>query len=154
MHDYEVMSRISDLVGTLKGSYKDLTVGTTKNILSSIQVSIQKKDEEMAWADSCCLQLVVKTKSGKEETLTFQTDNPSVKKEWITELRLAQLALDTNNSPAWEVPEHEQRQSTKMPLFVRSKSVYKSHHQTEVMKILSHSEYILLKLIYFCFLFA
>lgn len=132
MHDYEVMSRISDLVGSLKGSYKDLSVGVTKNILSSIQMSIQKKDEEMAWADSCCLQLIVRNKSGKEETLTFQTENPSVKKEWITELRLAQLALDANNSPAWEVPEHEQRPSTKMPLFVRAKSVYKSHHQTEV----------------------
>lgn len=135
MHDYEVMSRINDLVGTLKGSYKDLTKITTKNILSTIQSSIQKKDEEMAWADSCCLQLIVKNKNGKEETLTFQTDNPSVKKEWITELRLAQLALDTHNSPAWEVPEHEQRPSTKMPLFVKAKSVYKSHHQTEVSLI-------------------
>lgn len=132
MHDYEVMSRINDLVGTLKGSYRDLNTVKTRHILATIQSSIQKKDEEMAWADSCCLQLVVKNKSGREETLTFQTDNPSVKKEWVTELRLAQLALDANNSPAWEVPEHELRPSTKMPLFVRNKSVYKSHHQTEV----------------------
>lgn len=92
----------------------------------------QKKDEEMAWVDSCLLQLVVKNKSGKEETFTFQTENPSVKKEWITELRLAQLALDQNNSPAWEIPENERRPLTKMPLFVRSQSVHKSQHQTEV----------------------
>jgi len=38
----------------------------------------------MAWVDSCCLQLAVKNKSNKEEIYTFQTDNPAVKKEWIT----------------------------------------------------------------------
>lgn len=131
MHDYEVMSRVSDLIGSLKGAYKDMTVENIRRILHQIQCSIQTKDEEMAWVDSCCLQLVAKSK-GKEEVFTFQTDNPIVKKEWITELRLAQLALDPNNSPAWEVPEQEQRPSTKMPLFVRSQCVFKSQHQTEV----------------------
>ncbi|KRT85685.1 hypothetical protein AMK59_553, partial [Oryctes borbonicus] len=131
MHDYEVMSRINDLVGTLKGSYKEVNPDNTKKILQQIQSSIQQKDEQMAWVDSCCLQIVAKTK-GKEEVYTFQTGNPSVKKEWITELRLAQLALDPNNSPAWDVPEQEQRPSTKMPLFVRAQPVYKSQHQTEV----------------------
>lgn len=134
MHDYEVMSRINELVGILKCSYKDLNKDITRQLLSTIQSSIQKKDEEMAWVDSCCLQLVAKNKNGKEETFTFQTENPSIKKEWITELRLAQLALDVNNSPAWEVPEHEQRPSTKMPLFVEAQAIAKSHthHQTEV----------------------
>lgn len=131
MHDYEVMSRIADLVGTLHGNYKDLSVDNIRKVLHQIQSSIQHKDEEMAWVDSCCLQLVAKSK-GKEEIFTFQTDNPNVKKEWITELRLAQLALDPSNSPAWEVPEQEQRPSTKMPLFVKSQPVFKSQHQTEV----------------------
>lgn len=134
MHDYEVMSRINELIGTLKGTYKDMTVDNIKKILHQIQSSIQQKDEEMAWVDSCCLQLIGKTK-GKEETYTFQTDNPNVKKEWITELRLAQLALDPNNSPAWEVPEQEQRPSTKMPLFVKMQTVFRSQHQTEVIFI-------------------
>ncbi|XP_056632628.1 uncharacterized protein LOC130442494 isoform X1 [Diorhabda sublineata] len=131
MHDYEVISRISDLTSQLKGNYKDINLDNARKILHQIQSSIQQKDEEMAWMDSCCLQLVVKTK-GKEEIFTFQTDNPNIKKDWITELRLAQLALDPNNSPAWEVPEQEQRPSTKMPLFVKSQSVYTSQHQTEV----------------------
>lgn len=48
------------------------------------------------------------------------------------ELRLAQLALDANNSPAWEVPEQERRPSTKMPLFVKARSVVRSHHHNEV----------------------
>lgn len=128
MHDYEVMSRISDLVAQLKGRYEGMTLQTTKQILQSIQMSIQQKDEDMVWADSCCLQLV--TKQG--QMYTFQTENPLVKKDWITELRLAQLALDPNNSPSWEVPEQEQRPSTKMPLFVSSQTVYHSQHQTEV----------------------
>lgn len=56
----------------------------TRRILNTIQSSIQQKDEEMAWVDSCCLQLAVKGKSNKEEIYTFHTDNPTVKKEWIT----------------------------------------------------------------------
>ncbi|CRK89815.1 CLUMA_CG003480, isoform A [Clunio marinus] len=135
MHDYNVMSRVNDLVGQLKGEYPEINLNITKNVLNTIQTSIRKKDEEMAWVDSCCLQLIVKQKSGKEETLSFRTDNPNVKKEWITELRLAQLALDTNNSPAWEVGDRDnhQRPLTKMPLFVRMHPVYKSmQHQTEV----------------------
>lgn len=133
MHDYEVMSRINDLVGSLKGSYRDVNTSVTKKILSTIQASIKKKDEEMAWVDSCCLQLIARTKNGKEETFTFQTEDPSVKKEWITELRLAQLSLDPNNSPAWEIPERDHRPpSTKLPLFVKAQSIHKSHQQTEV----------------------
>lgn len=135
MHDYEVLSRINDLASTLKCSYKDLNADVIKHLLTTIQSSIQKKDEEMAWADSCCLQLVAKQKNGKEETFTFQTENPAVKKEWTTELRLAQLALDSNNSPpAWEVPEHEHRPSTKMPLFVEALPIVKSAIQTEVIE--------------------
>lgn len=41
MHDYEVMSRISDLVGSLKGNYKDLSLNVVKSLLSTIQSSIQ-----------------------------------------------------------------------------------------------------------------
>ncbi|XP_017146061.1 uncharacterized protein LOC108158321 isoform X2 [Drosophila miranda] len=160
MYDYEVISRIHDLVGSLKGSYKDLNANTTRTVLNAIQGSIQRKDEEMAWVDSCCLQVVGRHKSGKEETFTFQTQSPHVKKEWITELRLAQLALDPNNSPAWErsgsqpghpamqsadrqVPHHtpeqlqlqeaiQQKQSRKMPLFVKAMPIFKSQHQSEV----------------------
>ncbi|KAI9588884.1 hypothetical protein GQX74_007053 [Glossina fuscipes] len=145
-----VVSRINDLVGSLKGTYKELNTNITRNVMNSIQSSIQRKNEEMAWVDSCCLQLVARNKSGKEETFTFQTINPNVKKEWVTELRLAQLALDTNNSPAWETTSTDpiaasslayeqqqqmqlvQRQSNKMPLFVKAMPILKSQHQTEV----------------------
>ena len=41
MYDYEVMSRISELVGTLKGTYSEINLDVTKKILSTIQSSIQ-----------------------------------------------------------------------------------------------------------------
>ena len=134
MHDYNLMSRVHDLIGQLKGEYEEIGTSLTKNVLNTIQSSIRKKDEEMAWVDSCCLQLIIRQKSGKEETLTFRTNDPSVKKEWITELRLAQLALDGNNSPAWEQSDRDNhRPLTKMPLFVKMHPVHKStQHQTEV----------------------
>jgi Rho guanine nucleotide exchange factor 10 len=138
MYDYEIMSRINDLVGQLKGDYSSINTEVVRNALNTIQTSIKKKDEEMTLVDSCCLQMVVKQKSGKEETFTFRTENPNVKKEWITELRLAQLSLDPNNSPAWEILEREHhRPITKLPLFVRMHPVHKTtQHQTEVSILL------------------
>uniref|UniRef100_A0A146LF55 Rho guanine nucleotide exchange factor 10 n=3 Tax=Lygus hesperus TaxID=30085 RepID=A0A146LF55_LYGHE len=130
MHDYQVISRIHDLTHTLKGQYADVNADVTRNLLDNIQREIQRKDEQMAWLDSCCLQLAVR---GKEETYTFQMCSQEARKEWITELRLARLALDTNNSPAWEVPEQELRPSAKMPLFAAAHPVYTSDPQSEVM---------------------
>ncbi|CAB3378777.1 Hypothetical predicted protein [Cloeon dipterum] len=132
MHDYEAVSRIAEVASSLRGNYKGLTVEHCRQIMDSIQASIQKKDDEIAWVDSCCLQFTIKTKPGKEEQFTFQTETPNIKKEWSTELRLAQLALDPSNSPAWDIPEQERRPSTKMPLFVKAIPVTKSQYQTEV----------------------
>lgn len=50
------------------------------------------------------------------------------------ELRLARLALDPNNSPAWEIPDQElMRPITKMPLFVGAHPITSSGKQAEVM---------------------
>ena len=52
---------------------------------------------------------------------------------FLSELRLAQLALDPNNSPGWDVLEQERCVSTKMPLFVKSFLVcHNKMRQTEV----------------------
>ena len=136
MFDYEVISRMNDLVSTLKGEYSEINCSVTRGLMDNIQNSIQRKDEEMAWVDSCCLQIIVRGKSGKEELFTFQTNNPNIKREWITELRLAQLSLDPNNSPAWVLPDTDCQPSTKLPLFVKALPVYKSQYQTEVSIIL------------------
>lgn len=41
MHDYEIVSRINDLVGSLKGSYSEISTDITRKILQNIQSSIQ-----------------------------------------------------------------------------------------------------------------
>lgn len=81
--------------------------------------------------------MMLTTKSGKDEIATFRTENPEIKREWITELRLAQLALDSNNSPAWESFDREMnRTSLSMPLFSKLQPVCKSSsNRTEVTLI-------------------
>lgn len=46
MHDYEVVSRINELVGAFKGSYKELNCDVTKKLLATIQASIKVREEE------------------------------------------------------------------------------------------------------------
>lgn len=144
MHDFDVVSRIAGLIGTMKTPYSGLTTEVTAPIMAEIQRSIRQKDEEMSFMDASCLQIAVKGGSGhggRGETYTFQTRDPNVKREWVVELRLAQLALDPDNSPGWDVLEQERSISTKMPLYVKSFMVHssgaaagaggsKSHHQS------------------------
>jgi len=63
-----------------------LNPSSTQAALSRIQQKLQHKDEEMAWIDSCCLQLIIKSRSGREErplVYHFQTESPVVKKDWV-----------------------------------------------------------------------
>lgn len=82
----------------------------------------------MAWVDSCCLQLTIR---GREEPLTFRASEPGARLAWATELRLAQLAQASANSPAWRLPSPH-APAHKMPLFVAATPVYESTQLTEV----------------------
>lgn len=62
---------------------QSLDRSATRAALARIQQQLQQKDEEMAWIDSCCLQLVVRSRSGKEERFTFQTESPDIRKDWV-----------------------------------------------------------------------
>ncbi|KAG1704754.1 Rho guanine nucleotide exchange factor 10 [Nymphon striatum] len=132
MHDFEVISRMTSMITTLRGSYPELNPDFTQAVSQSIQEKIKQKDVEVAFIDSCCLQLSipVKSKNGKE-TAVFQTSSPSVKKEWITDLRLSQLSLDPNNMPAWDIPDPD-RPLNRIPLFVSAFPVYTAPYFTEV----------------------
>lgn len=46
MHDYNIISRINELVSQLKNRYCDINSETTKTALNTIQMIIKKKDEE------------------------------------------------------------------------------------------------------------
>ncbi|KAJ8722073.1 hypothetical protein PYW08_004475 [Mythimna loreyi] len=128
MHDYETVSRMADLAASLRMSYPELASDTFRALLQNIQRSIQKKDDEMAWVDSCCLQLTIR---GREEPLTFRASEPGARLAWATELRLAQLAQASANSPAWRFPS-QLAPAHKMPLFVTATPVYSSKQLTEV----------------------
>ncbi len=55
---------------------------------------------------------------------------------FVAELRLARLALDPNNTPAWEVPELDLKPATKMPLFVGDHCISSTHPKSDVSKII------------------
>ncbi|XP_071748462.1 rho guanine nucleotide exchange factor 10 isoform X4 [Lepeophtheirus salmonis] len=120
MHDFDTVSRINSLLSTLKGNYEGLNSSLINGVMSKIQGLIREKDEEISWLDACCFQLSFKSSKGHGDIISFQTSDPNVKHEWITELCFAQLALNTNNSPAWDVLEEERNVSAKLPLYVTS----------------------------------
>merc|ERR1719445_661046 len=122
MHDFDVVSRISSMIGSLKCPYPGLTTDLTSDILTQIQTSIRQKDEEMSWLDKSCLHLTVSRKD-KIETMTFQMRSPTVKDDWVVEHRLSRLALDPNNSPGWDIQDQSQKTpntNSKLPLFVKN----------------------------------
>eukprot|EP00088_Acartia_fossae_P030831 TRINITY_DN3181_c0_g3_i1.p1 TRINITY_DN3181_c0_g3~~TRINITY_DN3181_c0_g3_i1.p1 ORF type:complete len:810 (+),score=134.88 TRINITY_DN3181_c0_g3_i1:321-2432(+) len=65
------------------------------------------------------------------ETLTFQMKSPCVKQDWVTELRLARLALDPHNSPGWEILDTS-KFTGRLPLYVQHLPVLSTEVQTEV----------------------
>ncbi|XP_045516638.1 rho guanine nucleotide exchange factor 10-like protein isoform X4 [Pieris brassicae] len=128
MHDYETVSRMADLAASLKTPYAEVAPEMFRTLLQNIQQSIQKKDDEMAWVDSCCLQLTIR---GREEPITFRANEPGARRAWATELRLAQLAQARANCPAWRLPAST-TPPHKMPLYVTAAPVYSSNSLTEV----------------------
>ena len=54
-----------------------------RGALSRIQQLLQAKDEQMSWIDSCCLELLLRSRSGREERFTFQMESPEARKNWI-----------------------------------------------------------------------
>ncbi|XP_077509978.1 uncharacterized protein LOC144120988 isoform X2 [Amblyomma americanum] len=133
VHDLEVVSRIAVLVKSLRRPYSEVSVESVQSMARSIQDAVRQKDEEITLLDSCCLQLALPQKSKSQKVqVSFQLSSPAVKRDWTTDLRLAKLALDPNNMPAWDVPEQDKRPSSKLPLLVRLTPLYPASTPTEV----------------------
>jgi len=130
MADFDLVSRISQMATGLKCEYEGLTQNYLHGVLDTIQKSIRQKDEEMSWLDKSCLHLAIKRKD-KLETLTFQMKSPAVKQDWVTELRLARLALSPHNSPGWEILD-KSKFTGRLPLYVQHLPVLNSEVQTEI----------------------
>lgn len=58
---------------------QDLTPDHLKGVLNAIQCEVQYKGDQVAWMDSCCLQLFI-----NRQGYTFQMENPDLRKAWIT----------------------------------------------------------------------
>lgn len=152
MHDYEVVSRIGGLLSSLRGHYQNFNVDTAGTVAASIQREIRRKDEQISWLDDCSLHLCVRSNSsnsssggssstlgasgtvgagassgsaGRQQQVTFQMESPISKLQWITDLRLTQLALHENNNPAWNMPDSDRPATLvfRSPLFVRQTPV-------------------------------
>ncbi|XP_064461059.1 rho guanine nucleotide exchange factor 10-like isoform X2 [Ornithodoros turicata] len=133
VHDMEVMSRVAVLVSSLKRSYPEITMEAIQMVSRGIQDAIRQKDEEITLLDSCCLQLAVPHKSKSQKVqISFQMSTPAVKRDWTTDLRLAKLALDPDNMPAWDVLEQDKRPQSKLPLLVRLMPLFPATTPTEV----------------------
>jgi Rho guanine nucleotide exchange factor 10 len=131
MHDYEVLSRILGLVSTLKTPYDGLSISTVKELMLEIQHQIRCRDEQISYFDSSCLTLLLGNTTSKEKVV-FQMSSPEARAGWIEELRLAQLALDPSNAPAWDIPSESPYPSHKLPLFVKALPLSKQPHLTSV----------------------
>ncbi|KAH8041255.1 hypothetical protein HPB51_014403 [Rhipicephalus microplus] len=138
VHDLEVVSRIAVLVKSLRRPYSEISVESVQSMARSIQDAVRQKDEEITLLDSCCLQLALPQKSKSQKVqVSFQLSSPAVKRDWTTDLRLAKLALDPNNMPAWDVPEQDKRPSSKLPLLVRLTPLYPASTPTEQIALRS-----------------
>jgi len=139
MHDYDVMSRISLMLESMKCRYPSMNSSTAADILVQIQSDIRQKDEEMSYMDKCCLHLALRKKD-RLETFTFQMLTPKRKEELIVELRLARLAMDPMNSPCWRSLAGAMQPTTRLPLFVEAMTALSVPNiQTEVRRGLSYT---------------
>jgi len=132
IHDLEIMSRINNLVSSLRYHYIGLTVESMKQISAEITNEIRRKDAQISMIDRSCFQLRIRSKNYKD-TICVQMSDPEVKKDWLTDVRLAKLALDRGNNPAWDVINESMLFSNgninsmsqpRVPLFVKSLPIF------------------------------
>uniref|UniRef100_A0A8C6R847 Rho guanine nucleotide exchange factor 10 n=1 Tax=Nannospalax galili TaxID=1026970 RepID=A0A8C6R847_NANGA len=106
LHDLNVAGQISQLVGTLRGSYQNLNQSVAHDWTSGLQRLILKKEDEIRAADRCRIQLQLpgkQDKSGRPTffTAVFNTFTPSIKESWVSSLQMAKLALEEENHLGW-----------------------------------------------------
>lgn len=103
MHDLETISRISNLICSLRFHYNGLSVELTEQIAHEIRNEVRRKDAQITLIDRSCFQLRIRSKNYKD-LICVQMSDPEIKKDWLTDVRIAKLALDRDNNPAWDIP--------------------------------------------------
>ncbi|XP_022711125.1 rho guanine nucleotide exchange factor 10-like protein isoform X3 [Varroa jacobsoni] len=134
VHDLEVMNRVCGLVATLKRPPSALPpVEALFQAARCIQEAIKAKEEEVAATDSACLQLCVPVKG----SIFFQFCSSTTKRDWLTDLRLCKMWLDSDNQPAWEtlptaLANEAQLVVNKHPLLSKVMPLFQATQATEV----------------------
>ncbi|KAM9855840.1 rho guanine nucleotide exchange factor 10-like protein [Aulostomus maculatus] len=117
-HDLAVVEAVSELVGTLSGTYQNLNTTVSQDWCLALQRLIRLKEEEIQNANKCRLRLSVPGKPDKSGhpvsiMVVFNTPSPLSKISWVNRLNLAKIAQRQENSPGWECAEEDGK--TKAP---------------------------------------
>ncbi|XP_029451616.1 rho guanine nucleotide exchange factor 10 isoform X2 [Rhinatrema bivittatum] len=136
LHDLNVVSQITQLVGNLKGNYQNLNQVVAQDWTCGLQKLILKKEDEIRAADRCRIQLQLPgklDKSGRPTFFTaiFNTCTPTTKQSWVSNLQMAKLALEEENQLGWFCIEDDGNQIKKQkhPLLVKHMPVMMSKQQ-------------------------
>ena len=141
IHDLELMSRISNLVSTLRYQYNGLSIELTEQISAEIREEIRRKDAQITLIDKSCLQLRIRSKNYKD-IICIQMTDPEVKRDWLIDVRLAKLALDRANNPAWDIVTESISSSSnslnavvpqRVPLFVKSLPIFATSEGSQLV---------------------
>ncbi|CAG2104567.1 unnamed protein product [Medioppia subpectinata] len=149
IHDLELLSRISNLVSTLRYQYNGLSVELTEQISAEIREEIRRKDAQITLIDKSCLQLRIRSKNYKD-IICIQMTDPEVKRDWLIDVRLAKLALDRANNPAWDIVTENISSSSnnlnamvpqRVPLFVKSLPIFATSDGSQLICALHYKLY-------------
>ena len=141
IHDLEIMSRVHNLVASLRYQYTGITPDSVEVISTQIRNEIRRKDAQITLIDRSCFQLRIRSKNHKE-LVCVQMSDPEAKKDWLTDVRLAKLALDRGNNPAWDVLSDSSMSASsgnihamtqqRVPLFVKSLPIFATSETSQL----------------------
>lgn len=66
IHDLEIMSRVTNLVSSLRYSYNGLSLEAAEQISTEIRNEIRRKDAQITLIDRSCFQLRIRSKNYKD----------------------------------------------------------------------------------------
>ncbi|XP_070560922.1 rho guanine nucleotide exchange factor 10-like isoform X2 [Ptychodera flava] len=122
LNDLAIAEKFGAEVKLLKRTYKTFNSASVDTWINYIHTLIARKDEEIRAADSCKIQLSLPA-TGKSGTtiVTLKAKHHKDKTNWIADLEMAKLALQSRNNPAWYDPDEEGKLDiTSLPLMMTS----------------------------------
>ncbi|KAM6924956.1 rho guanine nucleotide exchange factor 10-like protein [Xenentodon cancila] len=144
-HDLAVVKEVSELVGTLHGTYQNLNTIVSQDWCLALQRLIHLKEEEIQNANKCRICLSVPGKPDRvgrpvSVMVVFNTPSPHSKISWMNRLHLAKIAQKKENILGWECAEENGRTKALLssPLLSCSLPVFSSGIQTPKLQAALH----------------